>query len=88
MENTKYCQSCGMPMAESDQFGTNKDGSKNEDYCVYCFKDGEFTADMTMDEMIEFCAQHVNDWGQDITKEEAIVQMKEYFPKLKRWANA
>ena len=36
MENTvnremKICQSCGMPMQE-EQYGTNKDGSRNEMY--------------------------------------------------------
>ena len=35
-----------MPMADEELFGTNADGSKNEDYCIYCFKDGEFTSDM------------------------------------------
>ncbi len=87
MENAIFCQSCGMPMTESEHFGTNKDGSKNEDYCIYCFKDGEFTADVTMDEMIDLCAKYTDQWEQDITKEEAIAQMKEYFPKLKRWRN-
>jgi len=87
MENAKFCQSCGMPMTGDDQFGTNKDGGKNEDYCVYCFKDGAFTAEMTMEDMIEFCAGNVEEWDMKVTKEEAIAQMQEYFPKLKRWAN-
>ncbi|MBO6082186.1 MAG: zinc ribbon domain-containing protein, partial [Bacteroidales bacterium] len=37
----KFCQSCGMPLTK-DVFGTNADGSKNEDYCMYCYKDGKF----------------------------------------------
>ena len=37
----KICQSCGMPM-EADQYGMNKDGSQNDTYCCYCYKDGEF----------------------------------------------
>ena len=44
-----------MPMADEGLFGTNADGSKNEDYCIYCFKDGEFTSDMSMEEMMNFC---------------------------------
>ena len=36
----KFCQSCGMPLTE-DVLGTNADGSKNEDYCMYCYKDGK-----------------------------------------------
>lgn len=88
MENQKFCQSCAMPLATDGDFGTNTDGSKNEDYCVYCYKDGAFTNDCTMDEMIGFCAEHVDEWDMKISKEEAIAQMKEHFPKLKRWATA
>ena len=32
-----FCQSCGMPLTE-EVLGTNVDGSKNEDYCMYCYK--------------------------------------------------
>ena len=45
-----------MPLTE-ELLGTNADGSKNEDYCIYCYKDGKFLQDCTMDEMIEHCAQ-------------------------------
>lgn len=37
------CQSCGMPLDSPDILGTNKDGSANQDYCRFCFKNGEFT---------------------------------------------
>ena len=84
----KFCQSCGMPL--NDQvLGTNADGSKNEDYCMYCYRDGKFLQDCTMEEMIEHCAQFVDEVNkglpQPITKEEYIGQMKMYFPHLKRW---
>ena len=36
---TKFCQSCGMPLTP-EILGTNADGSKNEEYCIYCYKDG------------------------------------------------
>ena len=74
----RFCQSCGMPLTD-DVLGTNADGTKNEDYCMYCYKDGKFLQDCTMEEMIEHCAQF------PITKEEYIGQMKMYFPHLKRW---
>ena len=84
----KFCQSCGMPLT-NDVLGTNADGSKNEDYCMYCYKDGQFVQDCTMDEMIEHCAQFVGAVNENmekpITKEEYIGQMKMYFPHLKRW---
>ena len=84
----KFCQSCGMPLTD-EVLGTNADGSKNEDYCMYCYKDGKFTQECTMDAMIEHCAQFVGDFnegsGLQLTREEAIGQMKMYFPHLKRW---
>lgn len=86
---TLICQSCGMPMNEAEHFGTNKDGSKNEEYCVYCYKDGAFTKNVMMDEMIEsnlnFLDEYNKDANKKLTKEEARAQMKEYFPTLKRW---
>ena len=36
-ENQKFCQSCAMPLTD-ELFATNADGSKNEDYCMYCLK--------------------------------------------------
>ena len=87
----KFCQSCGMLLTDH-VLGTNADGSKNEDYCIYCYKDGKFLQDCTMEEMIEHCAQFVDEVNkelpQPITKEEYIGQMKVYFPKLKRWRKA
>ena len=77
-----------MPLTP-EVLGTNADGSKNEDYCMYCYKDGGFTTDCSMDEMIEHCAQFVGEVNKHlpspITKEEYIGQMKAYFPHLKRW---
>ena len=33
-KEVKFCQSCGMPLT-NDVLGTNADGSKNEEYCMY-----------------------------------------------------
>ena len=74
-----------MPMTE-ELFGTNADGSKNEDYCMYCFKDGEFTSDMTMEEMIAFCSEKMVEVHPEMNIEEASKMMNEVFPQLKRWA--
>ena len=35
----KFCQSCGMPLT-NEILGSNADGTKNEEYCIYCYKDG------------------------------------------------
>ncbi len=87
---TKFCQSCGMPLTDPDHFGTNKDESANTDYCIYCFENGAFKQDYTMDEMIAHCAQFIEEFNEDaeykLTKEEAVTQMRRSFPSLKRWA--
>ena len=79
----KICQSCGMPISANDDLGTNKNGSINNDYCKYCFKDGDFIDKVTMEEYIEMCSKYGEQAG--MTNEE----MKEYcmnlFPTLKRW---
>ena len=85
MDKMKFCQSCAMPLTKDEDYGTNKDGSKNEDYCVYCFKDGAFTAECTMDEMIEFCVPHMASGNPGMSKDEARKQMQGFFPSLKRW---
>ena len=83
MEN-KICQSCAMPIESDELLGTNKDGSLNQDYCKYCYSNGEFVDNVTMEEYIEMCSKYGEQAG--MTNEE----MKEYctkmFPTLKRWS--
>ena len=86
MENMKLCQSCAMPLAKAEDFGTNADGSKNEDYCQYCYVDGAFSGDCTMYEMIEACIPFCIEAGVYKDADEAQAAMHDYFPKLKRWA--
>ena len=82
----RYCQSCGMPMGQTDElYGTEADGTKSRDYCSYCYENGAFTADCTMQEMIEFCVQPMLDNMPGMTEESARAMMNEHFPQLKRW---
>lgn len=84
---TKFCQSCGMPMEGTDApWGTNADGSKNEDYCSYCYQKGSFTSDLSMEEMIEFCVPHMTAGNDGMTQDKAREMMREFFPALKRWS--
>lgn len=81
----KVCQSCAMPLNDEKLYGTNKDGSKNEEYCVHCYKEGEFTSQVTMEQMIEICVPFMVQEGMDEDKAREI--MKTTIPKLKRWAH-
>ncbi len=85
----QFCQSCGMPLTSDSDCGTNADGSINHDYCRYCYQEGKFLQDCTMDEMIEHCAQFIDEVNkqmpQPMTKEEYKQMMRGFFPMLKRW---
>lgn len=86
MEERIFCQSCGMPMEKEEDFGTERDGGKSPDYCTYCYQQGAFTADITMEEMIDFNLRFNENNGFPLgTQEEARRGMLEYMPKMKRW---
>lgn len=52
MKNRIFCQSCSMPLDTPDLMGTEKDGSKNHDYCIHCYRFGAFTnPGLTLEEM-------------------------------------
>ncbi len=81
----KICQSCAMPLGNADLYGTNADGSKNEDYCTYCYQNGTFTSEQTMGEMIETCIPFISKGDPYPDEETARKAMNAYFPELKRW---
>ncbi|MBQ9638560.1 MAG: zinc ribbon domain-containing protein [Bacteroidales bacterium] len=78
----RFCQSCGMPLSEEVV-------SDNPDYCQYCFADGHFTQECSMEQMVDFCVQYVNEFNKDaglhLTAEEYRQELLRYFPTLKRW---
>lgn len=82
-----FCQSCGMPMEKPEDFGTNAGGSKNDDYCKFCYQNGQFTdPDITMEQMIKKVAGFMSE--MKIMPEDQIKEITEGFiPKLKRWQN-
>lgn len=85
MKDMQFCQSCGMPLAQEELKGTEAGGARNEDYCVYCYKDGAFTAQCTMEEMIDFCAPLEVEHGRFPDEAAARKALMGYFPQLKRW---
>ena len=80
----QVCQSCGMPMAKPEDFGTNADGSPSQEYCCYCFQKGEFTAKMEMPEYIEMQIKiAVEKLG--MPEDKAREMAEKAIPSLKRW---
>jgi len=73
-----------MPMQKNEDFGTNTDGSKNEDYCHFCYKDGKFTDEgITMEEKISKNIEMAKKMG--VPEERAREVANNTIPKLKRW---
>lgn len=82
----RFCQSCGMPMGDTNEFyGLETNGQKSEDYCKYCYENGSFKYDCTIDEMIEICTPHVVEGNEGMSKEQAYNMLKQFLPSLKRW---
>ena len=75
------CQCCGMPL-EDEIISLNKDGSLNEDYCKWCYIDGEY-AYSDMDDLIDICIPNMEKQG--FTKEEAKIYLKNMLPQLDYW---
>ena len=75
------CQCCGMPLDDT-LISKEKDGTLNEDYCKWCYADGNYTYS-DMDELIEVCIPHMAKEG--FTEEQARAFMRENLPKLDYW---
>ena len=75
------CQCCGMPL-QDELIGKNQDGTLNEDYCKWCYADGQYTYS-DMDELIDVCIPHMVKEG--FSEEQARAYMKEMLPKLDYW---
>ena len=75
------CQCCGMPL-EGEIIGRNKDGSRNEDYCKWCYADGTYTYS-NMDDLIDVCVRNMAQ--ENFTEEAARDYLKQTLPKLNYW---
>ena len=54
------CQCCGMPLNEDGMISREPDGSFNEDYCRWCYTDGQFTY-TSKDALLDFLLEHMPD---------------------------
>ena len=79
-----YCQSCGMMFTAPDQHGHEADGTEVEDFCRWCYDDGAYTCETTMEDMIEDCAPRVAE-AMGWTVDESASLLGAVLPTLKRW---
>ena len=76
------CQCCGMPL-EDDIMAKETDRSINEDYCKWCYKDGNFTYN-DMESLISFCENTMS--NETFSKQQVRDYMNNLLPKLKHWS--
>jgi len=75
-----------MPMGETEElYGTNADGSRNSEYCKYCYENGKLLFQGTMEEMVELCVPIMVKNDPGMTEEAARKMMTEILPTLKHW---
>ena len=78
------CQCCGMPLEDDSIISKDANGDFDEDYCKWCYAEGEYTYD-NMDDLINVCVKHMVSPG--FSEEQVRSYMKNVLPNLKYWKN-
>ena len=75
------CQCCGMPLEDSN-ISREKDGFFNEEYCKWCYTDGEFKY-TSVEQLIDFCVEHMS--SESWPPEQVRAHMEAVVPNLNHW---
>ena len=76
------CQCCGMPLEDS-VISKEKDGDFNEDYCKWCYADGEYMYS-NMDDLIDVCVKNMV--SEEHSETEVRSYLKATLQKLDYWS--
>ena len=76
------CQCCGMPLDDDSVISREDKNRFNEDYCKWCYTDGQFVY-KDIDELLDFLVNHMS--NDSFTPEQARAYFSEQLPKLKHW---
>ena len=75
------CQCCGMPLEDS-LLSREPDGSFNEDYCKWCYADGQF-AYQDLQTLTDFLVEHMS--NENWSAEQARAYFDAQLPQLQHW---
>ena len=75
------CQCCGMPLEDSI-LSREPDGSFNEDYCKWCYADGQF-AYQDLQTLTDFLVEHMS--NENWSAEQARAYFEAQLPQLQHW---
>lgn len=77
------CQCCGIPLDDST-ISKAPDGTFNEEYCKWCYTNGDFVY-KDIDDLINFLTEHMS--NENFPKEQARAYFEKEIPKLKHWSS-
>ena len=80
------CQCCGMPLSEDDMISREPDGSYNEDYCKWCYTDGDFVY-QSKEDLLDYLTQHMPN-PDHLENGVRRAQFDSYLSQLKYWKSA
>lgn len=77
------CQCCGMPLSEDEMISREPDGTFNEDYCKWCYTDGQY-AYQSKEALLDFLVNHTPN-PENTPTEDRRIQFNGYLSQLKHW---
>lgn len=77
------CQCCGMPLDDDGMISREPDGSFNEDYCQWCYADGQFVYP-TKESLLDFLVGHMPN-PDGLSDEARRSQYNGYLSQLRHW---
>lgn len=77
-----FCQCCGMPLENDADLSREPDGAINEEYCRWCYRDGEF-AYKSVQELTEYLVGAFS--GPQWPEADARAYYGQALPKLPHW---
>ena len=75
------CQCCGMPLEDS-LLSREPDGAFNEDYCKWCYADGQL-AYQDLQTLTDFLVEHMS--NENWPAEQARAYFEAQLPQLQHW---
>ena len=75
------CQCCGMPL-DDDSISKEPDGTFNEEYCKWCYSDGQF-AYTSLPQLTDFLVGHMS--NENFPPEQVRTYFEAQLPKLNHW---
>ena len=79
------CQCCGMPL-DDNSISRETDGEFNEEYCKWCYKDGELVYH-SLQELMDFLVPHLSSIHK-CEQEEMKIMLEKQLPQLNLWKNS